>query len=78
MFQILSCDRSRFVHLYHLLHNYTFAEILRCLFHGIIAMIGHLSFLINECTQKSNISFYIAKESLESHVGVHLNFITNL
>ena len=41
-------------------------------------MIGHLSSLINECTKKSNISFYIAKESLESHVGVHLNFITNL
>ena len=77
-FQNLSCDRSHFIYLYHLSYYYTCAEIIRCLFYGIMTMIGHLSYLINECTKKGYISFYIAKESLESHVWVHLNFITNL
>ena len=61
MFQILSCDRSRFVHLYHLLHNYTCAEILRCLFHGIIAMIGHLSSLIKNAQRKAIYHFTLRK-----------------
>ena len=76
--QNLSCCRSYFIHLYHLSYYYTCAEIIRCLFHCIITMIGHLPSLIDECTKKSYISFYIAKESSESHVWVHLNFITNL